>query len=110
MKKLTKKQIAKLINDPKRIDAIANEFHMVKWEKCNPWFGYDKKLTHKAIKIARELDNKGINGKTNKYWDMIKWNEYENLYISECALEKLQSSNENLVLIKSKREFNGSIK
>ena len=71
MKKLSKKQIDKLINDPKRIDAIANESHMVTWEKSNPWFGYDKKLTHKAIKIARELDNKGINGKTNKYWDII---------------------------------------
>ena len=28
----------------------------------------------------------------------------------ECALEKLQSANESLVLIESKREFNGSIK
>jgi len=71
MKKLSKKQIDKLINDPKRIDAIANEPHMVKWGKSNPWFGYDKKLTRKAIKIARELDKKGINGKTNKYWDKI---------------------------------------
>ena len=71
MKKLSKKQITKLINDPKRIDAIANEFHMVKWEKCNPWFGYDKKLTHKAIKIARELDKNKVNAKTNKYWNMI---------------------------------------
>ena len=52
MEKLTKKQIAKLINDPKRIAAIANEPHMVKWEKANPWFGYDKKSTRKAIKIC----------------------------------------------------------
>ena len=52
MKKLTKKQIAKLINDPKRIAAIANEPHTVKWEKANPWFGYDKKSTRKAIKIC----------------------------------------------------------
>ena len=71
MKKLTKKQIAKLINDPKRIAAIANEPHMVKWEKSNPWFGYDKKLTRKAIKIARELDKNKVNAKTNKYWNMI---------------------------------------
>ena len=56
MKKLSKKQIAKLINDPKRIAAIANEPHMDKWLKNNPWFGFDKK---------------GINGKTNKYWDMV---------------------------------------
>jgi len=71
MKKLSKKQIDKLINDPKRIDAIANESHMVKWEKSNPWFGYDKKLTRKAIKIARELDKNKVNAKTNKYWNMI---------------------------------------
>ena len=71
MKKLSKKQIDKLINDPKRIDAIANEPHMVKWEKSNPWFGYDKKLTRKAIKIARELDKNKVNAKTNKYWNMI---------------------------------------
>ena len=71
MKKLTKKQIAKLINDPKRIAAIANEPHTVKWKKNNPWFGYDKKSTRKAIKIAAELDSWGINGKTNKYWDLL---------------------------------------
>jgi len=70
-KKLSKKQITKLINDPKRVDAIANEPHMVKWEESNPWFGYDKKLTRKAIKIARELDKNKVNAKTNKYWNMI---------------------------------------
>jgi len=70
-KELSKKQITMLINDPKRIDAIANEPHMVKWEKSNPWFGYDKKLTRKAIKIARELDKNKVNAKTNKYWNMI---------------------------------------
>ena len=71
MEKLTKKQIAKLINDPKRIAAIANDPHMDKWLKSNPWFGYDKKSTRKAIKIAAELDSWGINGKTNKYWDLL---------------------------------------
>jgi len=40
-------------------------------EKNNPWFGYDKKSTRKAIKIAAELDSWGINGKTNKYWDLL---------------------------------------
>ena len=71
MEKLTKKQIAKLINDPKRMNAIINEPHMLKREISNPWFGYDKKLTRKAIKIAAELDSWGINGKTNKYWNLL---------------------------------------
>jgi len=71
MKKLSRKQISKLISDPKKINALANEPHMVQWEKSNPWFGYDKKLTRKAIKIARELDKKKVNSKTNKYWDTI---------------------------------------
>ena len=72
MKKLSKKQIAKLINDPKKIDAIANEPHMVQQEKNNPWFGYDKKLTRKAIKIARELDKNKVNAKTNKIFNKHK--------------------------------------
>ena len=71
MKKLSKKQIAKLINDPKRIAAIANEPHMDKWLKNNPWFGFDKKSTSKVYKILAELDSWGINGKTNKYWDLL---------------------------------------
>ena len=71
MKKLTKKQIAKLINDPKRIAAIANEPHMDKWLKNNPWFGFDKKLTSKVYKIFTDLESWGINAKTNKFWDLL---------------------------------------
>jgi len=71
VEKLSKKQIAKLINDPKRIAAIANEPHMVKWEKSNPWFGYDKKSTSKVYKIFAELESWGINAKTNKFWDLL---------------------------------------
>tara|TARA_B100000029_G_scaffold185390_1_gene182836 strand:- start:1381 stop:1995 length:615 start_codon:yes stop_codon:yes gene_type:complete len=70
-------------------------------------FSMSHEIICKYLEYSRKTD---IKFKGNKSWDMIKWNAYENLYISECALEKLQSSNENLVLIKSKREFNGSIK
>ena len=68
-------------------------------------------MSHEIICKYLEYSRKtGIKFKGNKSWDMIKWNAYKNLYISECALEKLQSANESLVLIESKREFNGSIK
>ena len=61
----------------------------------------------KYLEYSRKTD---IKFKGNKSWDMIKWNAYENLYISECALEKLQSSNENLVLIKVKENLMDQLK
>ena len=70
-------------------------------------FNISHEIICKYLEYSRKTD---IRFKGNKSWDMIKWNACENLYISECAVEKLQSSNENLVLIKSKGEFNGSIK
>ena len=71
MEKLSKKQIAKQINDPKRIAAIANSPHMDKWLKINPWFGFDKKSTSKVYKIFAELESWEINAKTNKFWDLL---------------------------------------
>jgi|TARA_B100000809_G_C15047608_1_gene497798 hypothetical protein len=47
--------------------------------------------------------------KGDKSWDMIKWNAHENLFLSKCALKKLLS-NDQLILIKSKAEFNGARK
>tara|TARA_B100002019_G_scaffold104354_1_gene89771 strand:- start:1278 stop:1898 length:621 start_codon:yes stop_codon:yes gene_type:complete len=52
----------------------------------------------------------GFKFKRNKSWDMIKWNAYENLYISQYALEKLKSNSEKLILTKSKMKFNGVLK
>ena len=68
-------------------------------------------ISHEIICSYLEYYRKtGVRFKGNKSWDMIKWNAYENLYISECAIRKIQFSDGDLVLTKSKRAFHGSIK
>ena len=68
-------------------------------------------ISHEIIcKYLEYYRNTGVRFQGKKSWDMIKWNAYENLYISAYAIQKLQSSSENLVLVKSKREFKGLVK
>tara|TARA_X000000368_G_scaffold272431_1_gene215953 strand:+ start:449 stop:1090 length:642 start_codon:yes stop_codon:yes gene_type:complete len=44
-----------------------------------------------------------------KSWDMIKWNAYQNLFLSKKALNEFLIDDQ-LILIKSKKKFNGVLK